>query len=58
MMSKNKMMNRIVFATIRAGLIQISFLVWSMQSAMGFLLKSFLNLRKYHAINTANRNKN
>jgi len=29
-----------------------------MQSAMGFLLKSFVNLRKYHAINTTNRNKN
>jgi hypothetical protein len=52
------MINRIVFATIRAGLTQIFFLAWSMQSAMGFLLKSFLNLRKYHAINTANRNKN
>jgi hypothetical protein len=44
MTSKNKMMNRIAFAAIRAGLTQIFFLAWSMQSAMGFLLKPFLIL--------------
>ena len=56
--SKNKMMNRIVFATIRAGLTQIFFLTWCMQSLLGFLRESLFYLRKYHAINVTNRNKN
>src|SRR6187455_98183 len=58
MINKNKMINRIVFATIRAGLTQIFFFTWCMQSLLGFLRESLFYLRKYHAINVTNRNKN
>ena len=51
-------MNRIVFATIRAGLTQIFVLTWSIAvCTIGFLGESLFYLRKYHAINVTNGNK-